>query len=226
MPDPSPIDHAADLPLIRAAVQRLHNATVARVKGDGDAAQRAVQHAAYDGRPDDVLTLLGWPTGVRPVASLEPPVRMALRELWNVLTGRDRRFFPDAATTTAVDELVLFLDGILETLPGGDLDRQTPAPVPPLRRSQTITPVWDDTAAALSWRGEVIRTFHKHPARNQRDLVEAFHREGWAPIIPDPFRDPNRLRQTIRDLNNSLPEHTIRFAGDGTGEGARWEPVK
>jgi hypothetical protein len=86
-------------------------------------------------------------------------------------------------------------------------------------------PRWDEMTATLFWGDTAIREFRKHPAQNQRELIEAFHREGWAHTIPDPFGEPRKLNQTLKDLNRKLPPNTVRFCGDGMGLGAIWEPV-
>jgi hypothetical protein len=42
--------------------------------------------------------------------------------------------------------------------------------------------------------------------------------------IPNPFGSNSRkLNDTIQALNKSLPAGSIRFHGDGTGEGVSWE---
>jgi hypothetical protein len=127
----------------------------------------------------------------------------------------------DAATLEAE------LHGLVENLAAcASAVPKLSAPLPTVsgQTQPSDKPVWDEHAATLSWRGRVIRQFHKNPAKNQRDIIEAFHNEGWPASIADPWRDTRKLNQTLRDLNASLLPNTIRFAGDATGEGARWEP--
>lgn len=93
------------------------------------------------------------------------------------------------------------------------------------RLSEIACPRWDDHAATLYWGGTPIREFRSNPAKNQRDIIEAFHRENWARTIPDPLNNSRKLNATIRDLNKSLASKLIRFRGDGTGEGVMWEPA-
>lgn len=90
----------------------------------------------------------------------------------------------------------------------------------------TTKPRWDETTATLFFGELAIRKFRRHPAQNQRELIEAFHREAWAGVIPDPFRDPRKLSLTIYDLNQSLTTKAILFHGDGTGEGVMWAPAQ
>jgi hypothetical protein len=89
-------------------------------------------------------------------------------------------------------------------------------------------PVWDAELSTLSWRGAVIRQF-RAPAKNQIDLIEAFHRTDWARTIPNPFRDDQRkLDKTVTDMNKNLKKlgrPTILFRRDGTGEGVNWGPA-
>jgi hypothetical protein len=87
-------------------------------------------------------------------------------------------------------------------------------------------PVWDDEVGELRWGDVCIRTFGRHPADNQRELLDAFRLANWARWIPDPFNDPRKLNQTIAVLNRSLDPRLIRFRGDGSGEGVIWGPTE
>lgn len=57
----------------------------------------------------------------------------------------------------------------------------------------------------------------------------AFEEEGWPPRIDDPLPplaqlDPRRrLHDTIKALNRKQKRALLRFMGDGSGEGIRWE---
>ncbi len=94
-------------------------------------------------------------------------------------------------------------------------------------------PRWDSKDRKL-WLGEwILREYEKQPAPYQTTLLDAFQREGW-PLhsIADPLeREPGesdhdarqRLKWSIGNLNNALPPGTIRFRGDGTGQGVKWE---
>ncbi len=55
------------------------------------------------------------------------------------------------------------------------------------RAAATTLPRWDEMTATLFWGEGSIRQFRSNPAKNQRDLIEAFHRENWPRTIPDPF---------------------------------------
>jgi hypothetical protein len=77
----------------------------------------------------------------------------------------------------------------------------------------------------------VVKQF-KSPAMNQETILTAFEEENWPPRIddplpPEPDLDPKRrLHATINSLNGRQKNPLIRFVGDGTGEGVRWELVQ
>lgn len=89
-------------------------------------------------------------------------------------------------------------------------------------------PKWDPDRHQLSVGNSVIKEF-KLPAVNQETVLSAFEEEGWPPSIDDPLAparniDPKRrLHDTIKNLNRNQRQVLIRFMGDGTGEGVRWE---
>ena len=67
-------------------------------------------------------------------------------------------------------------------------------------------------------------------ATNQILILTVFQEENWPPRIDDPLH-PNgtyqkaRLHAAIRCLNGCQHPSLIRFFGDGTGHGIRWEFV-
>jgi hypothetical protein len=90
--------------------------------------------------------------------------------------------------------------------------------------NENVQPRWDEQGREL-WYGEKRVKRYRNPARNQIDIIEAFHRAAWAKQIDDPFKNARKLNQTISDLNAGLAPGTIRFRGDGTGEGVIWDPA-
>jgi hypothetical protein len=94
-------------------------------------------------------------------------------------------------------------------------------------------PHWDGAARRLWLGGRLLKEFRR-PAPRQIAILAAFEEEGWAagrvddPLPPHPGDAPGearrRLHETVHNLNQTLPPGTIRFRGDGTGEGVRWEP--
>jgi hypothetical protein len=92
----------------------------------------------------------------------------------------------------------------------------------------TQVPIWDAQRRELRVGQQVVKQF-KSPAMNQETILTAFEEENWPPRIddplpPEPDLDPKRrLHATINSLNGRQKNPLIRFVGDGTGEGVRWE---
>jgi hypothetical protein len=90
------------------------------------------------------------------------------------------------------------------------------------------SPTWDCARHQLC-AGQAIVKEYKLPSPNQETILATFHEEGWPPRIDDPLpRHPDldpkrRLHDTIKSLNRNQRRRLIRFMGDGTGEGVRWE---
>jgi hypothetical protein len=91
-------------------------------------------------------------------------------------------------------------------------------------------PKWDRQRRQLRVGAEIVKEF-KLPSPNQETVLMAFEEEGWPPRIDDPLPpqpqlDPRRrLHDTIKALNRKQKQYLIRFRGDGSGEGIRWESV-
>lgn len=112
----------------------------------------------------------------------------------------------------------------------------TPAEEPNLNGSDRKTvaaapyPKWDRDRQELRLGKVVIKQF-KVPAANQERVLAAFEEEGWPVRIDDPLppagdQDPKRrLHDTINSLNRNQKRSLIRFVGDGSGQGIRWERV-
>jgi hypothetical protein len=100
----------------------------------------------------------------------------------------------------------------------------------PQRRA--LLPWWDREQRRL-WLGHLLLKEFRQPAPNQTALLEVFQEQGWfGTHIDDPLRPhageeeadvKRRLHETVKNLNRGLPPGTIRFCGDGTGEGVVWE---
>jgi hypothetical protein len=100
--------------------------------------------------------------------------------------------------------------------------------IPP--EGEDSKPRWDEKNRQLWWRGVVIRVYKRHPAHAQIDIIEAFEKAGWPLTLSEsPFgtskRSWKKLRDTLHNLNAGLPRGTIRFTGDGRGEGVCWGPA-
>ena len=89
-------------------------------------------------------------------------------------------------------------------------------------------PTWDDVRHEL-WLGDSLVKQFRLPSPNQEKVLTAFQEEAWPlriddPLPPNPNIDPKRrLGDTIKSLNRRQRNHLIRFMGDGTGAGVRWE---
>ncbi len=102
-----------------------------------------------------------------------------------------------------------------------------PVSFPALMAAET-KPLWDRDRQQLRVGKVIVKQF-KVPAANQESVLAAFQEEGWPPRIDDPLspqpdQDPKRrLHDTINSLNRSQKHPLIRFLGDGSGQGVRWE---
>lgn len=133
---------------------------------------------------------------------------------------------------------------LLDGLPGhpgdakvvGELVGATPRPVASIIEQSNgnvitaIFPSWDRDRRELRFSGELVKVF-KLPSPMQEAILMAFEEEGWPPRIDDPLPvhpdliPKRRLHDTIKCLNRNQKCNLIRFMGDGTGEGVRWERV-
>jgi hypothetical protein len=92
-------------------------------------------------------------------------------------------------------------------------------------------PTWDSGRHQLRVADVIVKEF-KLPSPNQETILSAFEEEQWPPCVSDPLPvhpdlDPKRrLHDTIKSLNRNQRTFLIRFMGDGTGEGVRWEWIK
>jgi hypothetical protein len=100
----------------------------------------------------------------------------------------------------------------------------------PIKANLVTVPTWDYDRQELRWGEYVVKQF-KVPSPNQETILAAFEEEHWPPRIDDPLsprlnQEPKRrLHDTITTLNRNQKHPLIRFLGDGSGEGVRWEPV-
>jgi hypothetical protein len=89
-------------------------------------------------------------------------------------------------------------------------------------------PIWDRDRQQLRAGAAIVKQF-KVPAPNQEAVLAAFQEEDWPPRIDDPLwpqpeQDPKRrLHDTINSLNRNQKHPIVRFLGDGSGQGVRWE---
>jgi hypothetical protein len=93
---------------------------------------------------------------------------------------------------------------------------------------EPLVPTWDRDRQLLRIGRAVVKHF-KVPATNQEMVLAAFEEEAWPARIDDPLPPrrellpKKRLRETIKSLNRNQKQSLIRFIGDGSGRGVRWE---
>jgi hypothetical protein len=93
-----------------------------------------------------------------------------------------------------------------------------------------VKPRWNATARELHFGESLVKRFLV-PAKNQDLILATFEEDGWPQCIDDPLPynagiDPRqRLKAAIRHLNSSHQTELIRFHGNGTGDGVRWECI-
>lgn len=116
-------------------------------------------------------------------------------------------------------------------MPGLRADDRTSAKLPLLSIAaplESLVPKWDRDRQELTVGPAVIKRF-KVPAVNQEMVLAAFEEEGWPPRIDDPLpphgeqAPKRRLQETIKSLNRNQKRSLLRFLGDGSGQGVRWE---
>jgi hypothetical protein len=113
-----------------------------------------------------------------------------------------------------------------------------PAPFPPSVVPQAVAvpksahlPRWDTDDRTL-YVGDLIVKEYRVRSPNQEAVLSAFQEEQWPhyiddPLSPVPDQSPKqRLRDTVKRLNENQKNHLIRFRGDGTGERVRWELIQ
>jgi hypothetical protein len=92
-------------------------------------------------------------------------------------------------------------------------------------------PYWDYQRRIL-WLDQAVVKEFRWQAANQERVLAAFQEEDWPARILDPLAPQpacvmkRRLSDTIKCLNRSQQNPLIRFLGDGTGEGVRWENAR
>ena len=98
------------------------------------------------------------------------------------------------------------------------------------RDSDIVRPTWDRHRQEFRLGNVIIKQF-KVPAPNQETILAAFEEENWPtriddPLPPQPEQDSKRrLHDTINSLNRNQKSTLIRFIGDGSGLGVRWEQI-
>jgi hypothetical protein len=93
-----------------------------------------------------------------------------------------------------------------------------------------IVPHWDSDRRELRLGSRLVKRF-KLPAPNQEMILTVLEEESWPRRIDDPLSPSKlldakrRLHDTIKYLNRNQKHRLLRFIGDGTGQGVRWELI-
>lgn len=105
------------------------------------------------------------------------------------------------------------------------LDHQQEPTAAELRLAQ---PRWEAKQRRLYLGRVLVKQFRLVP-ENQGLVLSAFEEQGWPERIDDPLSQTThvppvvRLHDTIKCLNRGQGRPLLRFRGDGTGQGVRWE---
>jgi hypothetical protein len=146
--------------------------------------------------------------------------------------GEERRTFRDAGVMRFERRSCFVLTEVGKTFAREEgcapvVEQPTLAPVNVIAPS-VIVPTWDRDRQELRLGQELVKCF-KTPAPNQELILAAFQEEGWPvhiydPLPPQPEQDSRRrLHDTINSLNRNQKKPLVRFMGDGSGQGVRWD---
>jgi hypothetical protein len=164
-------------------------------------------------------------------AASNPRSRGARKILTNALTrhAQDYRMYGADDDLFVVGKLIFALDtAIQEGVQESVLSKPKPSNVvqPPV----DARPSWVKERSG-AWVGElrigdrVVRKL-RAKAPNVIAVLDAFEEKGWPEAIDDPTsqNDSQRRHETLRSLNQGLT--VIKFHGDGTNKGIKWNWVK
>jgi hypothetical protein len=94
--------------------------------------------------------------------------------------------------------------------------------------AKTLRPKWDRDTGKLTYDNVTIKQIkHIGLATNVIAILDEFESRRWPTRIVDPLgggKNPQRLGEAIRSSNDGLA--IIKFSGDGTGSGIRWERLE
>ena len=91
-------------------------------------------------------------------------------------------------------------------------------------------PQWHGSDSTLYLGSQIVKRFTR-PSPNQEIILATFEEEGWPERIDDPLPQANgiepkrRLHDSIKWLNRNQAIRLLRFSGDGSGEGVRWQAI-
>ena len=97
-------------------------------------------------------------------------------------------------------------------------------------RLHEANPHWNAETRELHFDGKLVKRF-RWPAENQEIILATFEEMGWPRVIDDPLPPKveqdrkSKLQDTIKALNRKQESQSIRFHGNGTGDGVRWDAL-
>lgn len=130
--------------------------------------------------------------------------------------------------TSSGAEMARELRGETNTRPALVMRSSVASSWPALPAAPKLLPMWDRDRQELKVGTILVKRF-RVPAANQEAILAAFEEESWPARIDDPLpphheQSPKRrLQETIKSLNRNQKQGLIRFLGDGSGQGVRWE---
>ena len=145
-----------------------------------------------------------------------------------------RRFQPRPNLAFTKESCFLLADTAslgLEIPAAGPEAAESPAVVPLAPPQPARLPRWDADDRIL-YVGPLVVKEYRVRSPNQEAVLSAFQEEQWPHYIDDPLspvadQSPKqRLRDTVKRLNENQKNRLIRFRGDGTGERVRWELIE
>ena len=89
---------------------------------------------------------------------------------------------------------------------------------------------WLSGDGTLFLGSQIVKRFTR-PSPNQEKILATFEEEGWPERIDDPLPQANgidpkrRLHDSIKWLNRNQATRLLKFSGDGSGEGVRWQAI-
>jgi hypothetical protein len=140
--------------------------------------------------------------------------------------ARARRFRPESHLVFGPRTCFVLTDSAAEWVARQEKESD-PGMVKLNGQSGRRVPRWSAVARELQVDGRVIKRLRR-PAPNLELVLAAFEEEAWSPHLDDPLPPEHdidshqRLRDTVRRLNNCQTPHRIRFESDGLGAGIRW----
>ena len=164
---------------------------------------RPVVHSVQSMPPETyhLIPELGTMVALAPQLKSLKPVPFLCRVLGPTFKSLDEK-----AALYDLKQAILMLDSCIQ-----DRLKQVQGP---------LTPRW---GSRKLWYGDILCKEYKRPAPDQELILNSFQELGWPKRIDDPL-PPEKLKDTIKDLQKALCTSPIVIERDGTGKGITWRP--